>query len=107
MTDNFEIQEMFDLYRTQIKNIKSENDITPELLAGMWSMSIYASLIHLRATQPHIENEVELLELARMMALKHFDVSLLDSFGIDTGEDDEDFEEEDEDEEDEELEDIL
>lgn len=72
----------FDMLRKEIKNVNSAADITPEILTALWTMSIFSTLEHLRRIAPEEANDEDHLEMARMMALKHFDITLLDSYGI-------------------------
>ncbi len=83
---NNELKKLFDLFRKEMKDVNSAADLNADIISALWSVSILASIEHMAMQMPDAD-ESELIELSRMNALKHFDLALLDTYGVSVDED--------------------
>lgn len=75
------IKVTFDEFRKEIKNIKSASDLTHDNITALWAVAIFSTIEFQRQSDPDTPEEL-LFEMARMTAMKHFDLALLDSYGV-------------------------
>jgi hypothetical protein len=80
---DIDIKQMMNTFRREISNVNSVKDLNAEVITSIWTVGIFLTIENLRTQMPEdLQDDLVLLETARMSALKHFDLALLDSFGI-------------------------
>jgi hypothetical protein len=80
---DIDIKQMMNTFRREISNVNSVKDLNSEVITSIWTVGIFLTIENLRTQMPKdLQDDLILLETARMSALKHFDLALLDSFGI-------------------------
>jgi hypothetical protein len=80
-----DIKNLFDAFRKSIAHVNKIEDLDDELITSLWTVSILTTMQKINKDLPQgikSGDDEHLLPTARLVALKHFDLMLLDSYGI-------------------------